>query len=328
MKAPLLVVYGKIILDSIRLPAGETVTGLLGGGGPQATLGARLFADAVGLLSRTGADLDRAQAKALRSLGADLEGWRQYAHLRTPRLHMTYDEDQNMLDAEGKPIPIVRWEGNWSALLSEVIAWPESYRRARAVHLVTEIPDEVMVRQALALRAETGAWLSLEPLIDINEWSNLDGMRALASRADVVCPDLPSALRVAQTDDPAAAAAYWHALGPRFVAVRAGPRGSFLAGRGLDGVLRVPPVRVEVKDPTGAGNAYAGALIASLAQGESLALAGCKATAAAALLLETVGTPAYAPALAQRAQAQAQVLYASLPAGDGMVAGRRGSVAA
>lgn len=301
MNRPSLLVYGKIIIDTLRLDTGEVVTDLLGGGGPQGVLGARLFADAIGFLTRTGTDLDARHIRALQALDVDLAGWRQYAHLHTPRLSMSYDAEQNMLNEEGAPVPIVRWEGNWSELLAQVIDWPPSYTAAGAVHLITELPEEAMVEHALALREETGALVSLEPLIDIHHWSNLDAMMNLVSRVDIVCPDEISALHVAGVKDPAAAAQYWHACGPAHVAVRAGSLGSFLAGQGLDGTMHIPPISVRVLDPTGAGNAYAGALTASLLAGDTLPMAGCRATAAAAVVLEAVGLPVFSRSLVQRA---------------------------
>lgn len=302
----LLLVYGKVILDSLRLANGERVTDLLGGGGPQGVMGARLFWEEVGFLTRTGTDLGDRHIQQLRDLKADLQGWKRYAHLRTPRLGMSYDHEQNMLNEQGEPIEIVRWEGNWAELLAQNIPWPDAYRSARCVHLITELPDEQMVRKALRLREETGAWVSLEPLIDTNHWSNLDAMLKLVPEMDVVCPDQDSACTAAGVDDPAVAAQRWHEMGAAHVAVRAGSLGSFVAGRGLAGPVHVPPIQVQIQDPTGAGNAYAGGFVASLLAGMDPPLAGCQATAAAAMMLEVIGMPAYSPAASVRAQALAR----------------------
>ncbi len=302
---PDLLVYGKIILDTLRLPSGKSVTGLLGGGGPQGVWGARLFVPSVGFLTRTGTDLEAQHISQLRALDVDLGGWRQYPHLSTPELRMSYDENENMLDETGNPVPVVRWEGNWARLLAQTIDWPPAYQQARGIHLITEIPDETMVEEALALRDRTGALVSLEPLIDIHGWSNLDAMMELVSRVDVVCPDSVAACHVAGVNDPAQAAQHWCGLGPSFVAVRAGARGSFLASRDMEQGLHLPAMAVRVEDPTGAGNAFAGGLVASLLTGADLPRAACQATAAAALMLELVGMPIYSEVAAHRARALA-----------------------
>ena len=77
------VVYGKIIIDDVRVADGSVVAGLLGGGGPQAVFGARLWGASVGLLSRAGADLSVRHRDALAALGADLSGVVFYPDLPT-----------------------------------------------------------------------------------------------------------------------------------------------------------------------------------------------------------------------------------------------------
>ena len=54
----LLLVYGKIIIDNIWLRSGKLHRSALGGGGPQAAFGMRLWHDPVALLTRSGTDLD------------------------------------------------------------------------------------------------------------------------------------------------------------------------------------------------------------------------------------------------------------------------------
>lgn len=306
-----LAIYGKIILDSVKLTTGEVVPNLLGGGGPQGVYGARLYCEDVGFLTRTGADLDEANLRELHGLGANLDGWRQYPHLETPRLDIAYDDDQNMLNVKGEPMQVMRWEGNWSKLLAQEIEWPASYRSARAVHLITELPKEQMVEASLQWKRETGGMISLEPLFDKNQWDNLDEMVELVRQVDVVCPDATAAGKVAGIDDPCAAAAYWHNLGPSWVALRAGAAGSYIAGSGLNEPMHIPAMNVDVQDPTGAGNAYAGGLVAALLDDPNLPMAACKATAAAALMLGTVGIPPFSDQAARDAQTMAKTHYRS-----------------
>src|SRR5215213_10056835 len=95
------VIYGKIIIDDIAvkgtpgdwgpgLPGdsgqgtpgdrgqGDRVRSVLGGGGPQAAFGARLWSDSVGFLSRSGGDLAAAHIDTLHALDVDLAGWSQF----------------------------------------------------------------------------------------------------------------------------------------------------------------------------------------------------------------------------------------------------------
>ena len=61
-------IYGKIIIDDIRLASGKIVRGVLGGGGPQGVFGARLWHDSVGFLSRSGDDIEAEHVQTLQEL--------------------------------------------------------------------------------------------------------------------------------------------------------------------------------------------------------------------------------------------------------------------
>ena len=91
-------IYGKIIIDSIRLRSGELQRSTLGGGGPQAAFGMRLWHDSVALLTRSGVDIDPAHERMLRQLDLDLSGWARFADLPTPRGMVEYDEHEHMVD--------------------------------------------------------------------------------------------------------------------------------------------------------------------------------------------------------------------------------------
>ncbi len=308
----MLLVYGKLVIDSIRLMSGARTDNLLGGGGPQSVLGARLFTDSVGFLTRSGTDLEASHLDMLQGLGADLQGWHQFPHLQTPRLDFRYAPDQSMLEKDDQPISVVRQDRIWNDLLAQDLIWPTAYEQARGVHLVSEFSQETMVHQALRLKAATGALLSLEPLVDTHTESNVAAMRSLIPHVDVVCPDLATALLLCQAQTPLDAAKELHDMGPRHVAIRAGSQGSFVVGHAMPQTIRIPPLEVMVVDPTGAGNAFSGGLAASLLEGVSLIEAACNATAAACAVLEVAGVPRYSEELARQVHRQAKQLFQSL----------------
>jgi hypothetical protein len=65
--APIDFVAFSLILDDLVFPDGRTAMGVLGGGGPQAAFGMKLWTEKVGLVSGIGRDLP---AKALAWLEA------------------------------------------------------------------------------------------------------------------------------------------------------------------------------------------------------------------------------------------------------------------
>lgn len=84
----------------------------------------------------------------------------------------------------------------------------------------------------------------------------------------------------------------------RTVVVTLGARGAWLSSAGRE--LSVPAAQVAALDTTGAGDAFAGGLVARLAQGASLEASAAFASAAAALTTERVGACALDAPRAQR----------------------------
>jgi hypothetical protein len=95
------VIYGKIIIDDIRTSDGRLVQDVLGGGGPQGAFGARLWSDSVGLLSRSGRDINAGHTETIEGLGIDVSGWAKYPDILTLVWHM-------MRKASGRVIQSLR----------------------------------------------------------------------------------------------------------------------------------------------------------------------------------------------------------------------------
>jgi sugar/nucleoside kinase (ribokinase family) len=296
-------IYGKIIIDDIRLGDGRIARNILGGGGPQAAFGARLWSDSVGFLSRSGSDLEAEHVHTLRQLDIDLAGWQQYPDIPTTRnLLLNYDENGYMIFEGGKPLEQALDRENWFRLLSQELTLPPTYLQPRAIHLITEFADEPMVQRALELQAK-GAIFSLEPLLDFLDWSNRDQMLALLPQVDIATPDWPSASGIAGSDDPKQVMAYWSKLGPRMLAIRNGPFGSYTWDREHGQIWHIPALPVNVVDPTGAGNSYGGGLGVGWAETQDARLAGCYGAVSAKYLVERVGLPQMSTSLQAEARA-------------------------
>lgn len=85
-------------------------------------------------------------------------------------------------------------------------------------------------------------------------------------------------------------------MGAPVAAVKMGAAGSVVAFG--DEVWHVPALPVQAQDPTGAGDAFCGGFAAALALGWDALTAACWGTAAAAVVVETVGTQVDAKSLA------------------------------
>lgn len=294
-------IYGKIIIDDIRLQSGEIIRGVLGGGGPQALFGARLWRDSVGFLSRSGDDIEATHVQTFHELDVDLNGWRRFSDIPTPRGQMTYDENEYQVHEEEHADKRPYQREDWFKLLAQRLPIPESYQQPRAIHLITEFHDEPMVKDALQLR-QKGALLSLEPIIDYQTWHNRDQMLALIEQVDIVSPDWPSASGIAGTQDPKEVLRFWSTLGPKMVTVRHGSHGSYAWDRENDIFWHITAVPVDVVDPTGAGNSYgAGACVGWVISNEARE-AAIYGAVSAHFLVERVGLPKMRPELRMLAE--------------------------
>ena len=130
------IIYGKIIIDTIGLLDGRVVHGILGGGGPQGAFGARIWSDSVGILTRTGADIDPGPVQVLQDLKIDLQGWVKFTDIPTMRGGMFYDENE-IMTAEKLVLREQDKETrrrNFNLLLSKNITLPPTYTKPTVRH--------------------------------------------------------------------------------------------------------------------------------------------------------------------------------------------------
>lgn len=287
-------VYGKIIEDNIQLKNGEFVQKILGGGGPQACFGVRLWTESVGFLSRLGYDIDNKSLDALDDLKVDLSGVIKYSDLPTPRSLQVYDENEY-----GKG-GLMTSNEDFFKLLGKEIPLPEPYKKPKAFHLITEFSNEPMVQTAFDLK-QKGTTFSLEPLIQYRSGENVVSMLELIHQVEIVTPDWPSACLISGKDDPIEVLDFWSKLGPRLVAIRHGSQGSYV----WDGIQEKPwhiiPPPVKVLDPTGGGNTYGGGLCAGWGETKDGLIAAVRGTVAASFMIRQFGIPAITKELIREA---------------------------
>ncbi len=304
-----ILIYGKIIIDDIRLHNGEIVRGVLGGGGPQALFGARLWHESVGFLSRSGDDIEPEHVQTLHDLAVDLNGWIKFADIPTPRGKMLYDENEYLEHEDERGGTLATSRENWFKLLAQKLPFPESYQQPRAIHLITEFHEEPMVQAALRLRRQ-GVLFSLEPIIDYQTWHNRDEILTLIEQADIVSPDWPSASGIAGSDNPEQVMRYWSKLGPQMVTVRHGHHGSYAWDRAHDTFWHIPAVPVAVVDPTGAGNSYGAGACLGWVKSNEAQVAATHGAVSAQFLVGHIGLPKMTPGLRRQAE---QLLTQNLP---------------
>jgi 2-dehydro-3-deoxygluconokinase len=116
-------------------------------------------------------------------------------------------------------------------------------------------------------------------------------LRETLAQCDLFFPSVDEVAALTGLEKPEDIVSWSHDHGARAVALKLGAQGSMVSS--ADGSARVPAHPVQPVDATGAGDCYAGAMLARLAAGDALPQAARAANVAAAL--STLGYGAVAP---------------------------------
>ena len=277
-----------LLLDDIVFPDGRTALGVLGGGGPQAAFGMRLFAAEAGLVSVIGPDLPEPAWAWLNESGIDTTGVRVDPHSRTPRAWQITEDD-------GRRTQV--WRVRPSRPLS-VDLLPEPYRRAQGFHFGLH-PDDLALELPLTLK-RLGGLVSVELFRPVERPLRPEALFALLSAADIFSANLREAQSLVGAGSPRGVArrlieaAESRAM---LIVLRLGAQGSWVVEGQTGQVASIPAAPVNVVDAVGAGNAYSGAFLAEWIRTRDLARAGLSGAVAASFVVEQVGLPIITDAL-------------------------------
>ena len=150
------------------------------------------------------------------------------------------------------------------------------------------------VSLAIATARSAGKKISYDPNLRLALWPlerARDTIRATAALADLFLPSLEDIVTLSGATSAEQALAWCIETGARQVVLKLGARGvmAYLEGQ----IVSLAPERVNMVDATGAGDCFAGVLLACLCAGEDMQTAMTHANAAAALA--TTGFGAVAP---------------------------------
>jgi len=143
---------------------------------------------------------------------------------------------------------------------------------------------------AIEVAREAGALISYDPNVRLKLWDRERARSTILETirmADLVFPSLEDARIITEMNDAEQIAGELQRLGPKVVALKLGEEGALLATE--DGLRRIEPYRVEVKDTTGAGDTFDGAFIVAYLDGLDPNECGRFANAAAALTCTDLG---------------------------------------
>ncbi len=240
---------GTIAIDTLQTPQGRA-NSVLGGSGPYAALAARLLSPHVDLLGVVGDDFPAEFTLALETRGVSL----RHVERRTGKTFAwcaEYEEDMNHRRT------LSTTEGVQEGWQVKIPAALQQHELAVASNVRPHI-------QLSMLRQCKGALFSMSDFMEswiLRERAAVDDILATV---DLALMNDGEACAFARTDDPLEAGYTLLDAGPRYAVVKHGSAGATLFHRTEEGNTRLfrcpawPLVRP--KDPTGAGDAFMGAL--------------------------------------------------------------------
>ena len=246
---PHILVVGSLAYDDVRTPY-DSRTDVLGGAASYFALAARLYAP-VRLMGVVGDDFRESDLDRLRAKGIDLDGVER-AKGRSFRWLGRYDHDLATAETINTDLGVF---GTWEPKV------PAHFADSEFVFLANILPaiQSRMLEQVSGPRAVA--------LDTMNYWIEREraALAKVMSRVDIVTLNEAEVRQFCGTHNVLHAAREVLDLGPRAIVIKRAEYGALLVTR--DRLFWTPAFPLEeVRDPTGAGDAFAGGLLGCLAE--------------------------------------------------------------
>ncbi len=240
---------GTIAIDTLQTPQGRA-NSVLGGSGPYAALAARLLTADIDLIGVVGNDFPPEFALALETRGVSLRHVLRREG-KTFAWCAEYEQDMN------KRRTLSTTEGvqeDWQVQVPDELCHHE-------LAVATNVRPDI---QLAMLRQCAGAQFTMSDFMESWILREREAVDAILATVDLALMNDSEVCAFARTDDPLEGGYKLLEAGPRYAIVKHGSAGATLFHRTPEGDIRLfrcpawPLVRP--KDPTGAGDAFMGAL--------------------------------------------------------------------
>jgi len=256
-----LLVTGSIGIDTVRTPYGER-RNCLGGSAVYFSMAASFFAP-VRLLGVVGPDCPFNLANVFQGRNVDLQGLEVRQGSKTFRWAGSYHGSMNEAITENVALNV---------LAEQPPSVPEVYRDSRFVFLANTAPA---LQERLLEQIAEPAFVAADTM---NCWieGNSEDLKRLLRKIDALVFNDGEARLLTKEENTIAAAEKVLEMGPKVAIIKKGEHGSLMCTKaGERFILPAYPTR-EVKDPTGAGDGFAGALMGYLAKADKADFASLK----------------------------------------------------
>jgi len=270
-------IFGSLTIDDLVFADGTTRWCVPGGNAAYSALAARLFNGDVGIVAPIGSDYplsflqENIDLSRCRLLSHTLRNWGLY-------------------EADGRRHFISRSDSrDWASFCPQLA--DATTGRQKAAHIAA-MPRHLALELCKELRAHGTLLLSLD--LDDHDMirpESLNETIELANLADFFLPSWQDATAIAPTDTPLESLRALRLLAPDplIIAIKCGAEGVIAHIKGNAHFVRVPAVKVDVVDETGAGDSFCGAMLAGFVDHENPVESLICGTVAASFCIERLG---------------------------------------
>jgi len=262
-----LVIVGSVAMDDVKTPLGE-VQNALGGSAVYSSLAASYFSRS-GIVGVVGQDFPPEHVELLRRHGVALDGL-ECAQGKTFHWSGYYEYDMNTAFTTDTQL-------NVFAQFSPKI--PESFLQAPFLFLGNIDPE-------LQIKVLTSMKPKFTLLDTMNFWiqSKREALLEVIRRVDMVVVNDAETRQLSGISNLIQAAEWICRQGPKGIIIKKGEHGALVFWQGQIGLIPAFPLE-NVKDPTGAGDTFAGGFIGALSRQKTVDLASIRAAAVMGVIM-------------------------------------------
>jgi sugar/nucleoside kinase (ribokinase family) len=276
-----LLIIGTVAFDAIETPFGKTDK-IVGGSATYVGLSASKMNQKPNLVAVVGDDFPQSTLEMMTSKGFDLEGLQVKEGEKTFFWSGKYHNNMNSRDTLVTELNVLE---NFNPVI------PENYQGCDYLMLGNLAPGvQQQVINGLNKRPK------LIVMDTMNFWMDImmDDLKKTIAMVDVITINDEEAQQLSGEYSLIAAAAKIHEMGPQYVIIKKGEHGALLFHKGKKFYCPAMPLET-VKDPTGAGDTFAGGFIGHLAKTDDISFENMKraivtGSALASFCVEEFGT--------------------------------------
>jgi len=253
---------GTVAFDDIETPFGRAEK-VIGGAGLYSAIAGSYFTDQVNLVSIIGGDWPKEELKYLNDKNINTDGIEVVQDGKSFFWAGKYHDDMNGRDTLATELNVL---ADFDPDL------PDSYKDSKYILLGNLTPE---VQSKVLNQINPGSKLIV--LDTMNFWMDvaLDGLLEVIKRIDVLTINDEEARQLSGEFSLVKAAEKILTMGPKYLIIKKGEHGALLFGE--DQIFFAPALPIaEVKDPTGAGDCFAGGFVGYIAKSGDISFENMK----------------------------------------------------